>query len=109
MTESEKRWFKEMVRIYYPEKFKELHPDEVQAEQESKVYVEKLPLSALKKKAKEKGIKYFNAMEKDEVILALSLKGDNDEEGLSKLVEDVKQRYVEKRGDYFKSLKQKKR
>lgn len=109
MQEHEKKWFKEMVRIYYPETFKQLHPDEVQAEQQSKEYIEKLPLSQLKKKAKEEGIKYFNAMEKDEIILALSLKGDQDDTELAKLVVLVKQRYMEKRGDYFKSLKQKKK
>jgi len=106
MTDQEKKWFKEMVRVYYPEKHAELHPDEVQAEQQSKGYVEKLPMSSLKRKAKEAGIKYFNAMEKDEIILALGLKG-NDEKELSKLVDSVKQRYMEKRGDYFKNLKKK--
>lgn len=107
MTEQDRKWFRDMVKIYYPDKFSELHPEESQAEQESKEYMEKLPLSSLKKKAKEKEIKYFNAMEKDEIILALGFRSENNEEELSKLVSDVKQRYVEKRGDYFKNLKKK--
>ncbi len=107
MTAEEKKWFREMVRIYYPEEFARLHPDEAKAEQESKAYVEKLPMSGLKKKAKEKGIKYFNAMERDELIFAMSLKGDSDEVELAKLVAQVKARYMAERGDYFKSLRKK--
>lgn len=98
-----------MVKQYYPEHYAKLHPDEAQAEQESKVFVEKLPTSSLKKKAKELKVPYFNAMDRDELLLALELHAEKKEDELKKLVDDVKKRYMAKRGDYFKGLKKNKK
>jgi hypothetical protein len=91
MTAEDKKFFKEMVRRYYPDEFARLHPEEAEAEKQSEKYIVSMSKSELKKRAKALKIKWFSAMNQDQLVDALKLKADGKETELKTLSECVRE------------------
>lgn len=101
-TEADKKFFKDMLRQYYPDEFARLHPDEAEAEKQSEKYILNMSKSELKKRAKELKIKWFSAMDNEQLLEALFLKANGEEEKLNSLSDLVRQKFTSKIKDRFK-------
>lgn len=102
MNKSDRKFFRDAVRQYYPEKHKELYPDEVLVIETKKPtrktkMNDKITLNGIRKQVKEAGISYYAAMSVEEGQQALDLHAKGDVEGVKQLVQAVRTRYINHR------------
>jgi hypothetical protein len=99
MNKSDKLFFRNAVKQYYPDKYKQLYPDDVttkcvEVKRKKQNMSTETKTSELRKQVLEKGIGYSAAMTREECVAALDLHLRSDQEGINQLVKTVKDRYV---------------